>query len=137
MDCSDGSDEGVGCPELEQSKENYFSSDLTTTEVFCLDTEDMIDQPEYIKPTWIAILTTALILACLVALTSILLKCKRDQRGGRRGVWVTPRIFGPDGQNRKSLFQTGICQQMPVNFSSSVKCCKYFIKVLQDNFMIR
>ena len=182
MDCSDGSDEGVGCPQLEQKKENYVSFDLTTTEVFRLDIEDMIDEP---------ILTTALILTCLVALSSLLLKCKRDRRRGRRGVWVTPRIFGPDGHDQndrvelnqpctfdcwktcftlrwdaalnsfgqkqvgrnlckwqrgqpaseifspKSLFQTGICQQMPVNFSSSVNCCKYFIKVSQDNLMIK
>ena len=100
IDCPDGSDEGVGCPQLEQSTENYLSSDLTTTEVFRLDTEDMIDEPEYLKPTWIAILTTALILTCLVALSSLLLKCKRDRRGGRRGVWVTPRIFGPDGHDQ-------------------------------------
>ena len=76
-------------------------SDQTTTEVFRRDTEDMIHEPEYIKPTWIAILTTALILTCcLVALSSVLLKCKRDRRRGRRGVWVTPRIFGPDGHGQ-------------------------------------
>ena len=40
--------------------------------------------------------------------------------------------------SRKSLFQTGICQQMPVNFSSLVNCCKYFISVQrQFDDMIR
>ena len=100
MDCSDGSDEGDGCPQIEQSTENYVSSDLTTPEVFRLDTEDMIDEPEYLKPTWTAIVTFALILTCLVALTSVLLKCNCDRRGGRRGVWVSSRIFGPDGHDQ-------------------------------------
>ena len=81
-------------------------SDQTTTEVFRRDTEDMIHEPEYIKPTWIAILTTALILTCcLVALSSVLLKCKRDRRRGRRGVWVTPRIFGPDGHGQNDRIE--------------------------------
>ena len=107
-DCQDGSDE-VNCKESNQRQstkvKNVTSSyEFTThsgTQTLKFKSKEngqvQEEEEEDSEQIWIIILVYSLLSTSIVALLSILIKCKWDKRGGRGGVWLTCRRFGAEG----------------------------------------
>ena len=57
---------------------------------------------------WINLLVYSLLSTSIVALLSILIKCKCDKHGGRGGVWLTCRRFGAEGGRQDDRIE--LCQ---------------------------
>ena len=121
-DCLDGSDE-VNCKESNQREstkvKNFTSSyeltthsEVTATQTLKLQSKEngqvQEEEDEDTEQIWIIILVYSLLSTSIVALISILIKCKWDKRGGRGGVWLTCRRFGAGGGSQDDRIE--LCQ---------------------------
>ena len=124
-DCHDGSDE-VNCRESNQKQsakvKNVISgykltthSELNATQTLDFQSKENGQVQEDKEDTehehiWINLLVYSLLSTSIVALLSILIKCKCDKHGGRGGVWVTCRRFGAAGAGGRQDDRIELCQ---------------------------